>query len=72
MVPEGREVEPYELEHFFQAASCGSIHILRMFLEQGRTLSERDQGSGWTALHFVCVLGLVSFVQYLLEQGADC
>ena len=27
--------------------------------------------AGWTALHFVCVLGLVSFVQYLLEQGAD-
>ena len=27
--------------------------------------------SGWTALHLLCALGLVNFVQYLLDKGAD-
>lgn len=71
MVPEGREVEPYELGHFFQAASSGSLHILKMFLEQGRSLTERDPTSGWTALHHLAGQGLDEVISRLAEEAID-
>ncbi|MFP6582989.1 MAG: ankyrin repeat domain-containing protein [Candidatus Hydrogenedentota bacterium] len=68
-LPEGKTVEYYEMDFLFQAASQGSAGMLRLFLRQGRTLSESDPLNGWTVLHHLASGGHLELIQELFADN---
>ena len=52
------------------AAAAASSDIVRLLLEAGSPVNERQQG-GWTALHAAAENGDKEMVKTLLEHGAD-
>lgn len=70
-LPEGRVVEYYEMDFLFQAASQGSAGMLRLYLKQGRTLSESDPLNGWTVLHYLSSGGHLDLIQELFDGNPE-
>ena len=48
----------------------GDEHNIKEILHQGVTLDARDH-SNRTTLHWACLAGRLSIVQFLLDEGAD-
>ena len=59
-----------EIDFFFKAAEFGSSKMVNYFLEQGRSLDELHEASGWSLLHFFSRENNVQYVKRLLDEGA--
>jgi len=52
------------------AAGRGSLEMVRLLVERGAPVDEREARKGLSALHFACSGGYPAVAAYLLEQGA--